>query len=147
MYKLVNRSIHLFSVMIMAVMVAGIFSLAPAVASSSSSSSSTSSSDDDGGHGQFCVEPEGEVEATIASLEEDGWTLVSIDCQPVLYFVEPTPPYVDQILTVVLRRIQCPDDGGPCISFGRATFTADLVVINEDGDTEQTNVSPVFIAL
>lgn len=95
----------------------------------------------------FCIEPKGEVMGTINRLEADGFTLASIECAQVNYLVPPTPPYVNRIITVKMNKIECFGGDGPCALLGTAIFTADEVVVNNNGNTIQTNVSDVIVAL
>jgi len=95
----------------------------------------------------FCVQPKGQLQGTINHLKGQGYSLTSIDCAPINYFVAPTPPYVNSIITVRMRKTECPGINEPCISLGSAMFTADEVVINKNGNTIHTNVSQIFVAL
>ncbi len=97
----------------------------------------------------YCVEPSGELLGTIHQLEAQGYTLTDIQCTQVNYLVEPTPPYVNRIINVTMREIQCPENdlmGMPCILLSTAHFTAEEIVQNEAGTTRQTNISQIIIA-
>lgn len=98
----------------------------------------------------YCIEPSGELLGTIHQLEAQGYIVTDIQCTEVNYFVAPTPPYVNRIIEVTMREIQCPENdlmGMPCILLSTARFTAEEVVQNEAGTTRQTNISPIMIAL
>lgn len=95
----------------------------------------------------FCVQPKGQLQGTINQLEADGYSIASIECVQVNYLVAPTPPYVNRIITVKMNKIDCFGGDGPCALLGTAIFTADEVVINNNGNTIQTNVSDVIVAL
>lgn len=94
-----------------------------------------------------CVEPKGPLQGTINNLEAQGWTVADISCQQVYYLVHPTPPYVNRIVTVRMHKVECPTPSGPCILLGTATFTADEVVLNNNGNTNFRNVSTPIFAL
>ena len=96
----------------------------------------------------LCVQPKGQLQGTINQLEAQGYSLASIECTTINYFVAPTPPYVNRIFSVRMNRIQCPDFGtGPCYYFGSAYFTAEEVVVNKNGNTIHTNISQFLVAL
>ena len=97
----------------------------------------------------FCVQPKGQLMGTINQLEAQGYSLAGVTCSPINYFAAPTPPYVKSIISVRMNRIQCPDGNqlSPCYFFGTAYFTAEEVVVNNNGNTIHTNVSQIFVAL
>lgn len=96
----------------------------------------------------FCVQPKGQLLGKIKQMEANGYTLASINCAQVSYFVAPTPPYLNATITVRMNRVVCPDGGsGPCYYFGSAVFTADEVVVNNNGNTIHTNVTEAIVAL
>ncbi|MFT5777906.1 MAG: hypothetical protein ACI837_000854 [Crocinitomicaceae bacterium] len=96
----------------------------------------------------FCVEPKGELLGTIHQLEAQGYTLTDLQCAPINYLVAPTPPYLNQIISVTMREIHCPEFGqGPCFLLSTTHFTAEEIVQNSVGATIHTNISPILIAL
>ena len=94
-----------------------------------------------------CVQPKGELLGTITQLESQGYRVSSIDCASVSYFAPPTPPYVNRMISVVMRKFVCYPETGLCALLGTAKFTADEVVVNDNGNSIQVNVSSVYAAL
>ena len=52
----------------------------------------------------LCVQPKGQLQGTINQLEAQGYSLASIECSTINYFVAPTPPYVNRILSAHIHK-------------------------------------------
>jgi hypothetical protein len=94
-----------------------------------------------------CTTPTGELQGQINQLEAQGYVVTDILCNPIFYFVQPDPPYLNGTIHVTMRKIDCfgnPD--GPCALLSTAHIQADEIVQNSQGTLLQTNVT-VGIAL